>query len=255
MRKLFDKEYRISLGYGIVDALHYIPHEGVDFATPVGTLIYAPEKAVVTKLSIDNAGALILNLEFVRDRKEGIYYAHLSKFNCKQGDIVEPSKIIGYSGNTGISSGPHTHVSWYYGGKVLDPMPYLNAGQLKPSNNSNKEEAMYKEKYEKLQVEHNLQTQDLSNKNDYVDAAVKALGIEKSSLSKPEDLYLAISSIKIDNSTLKGQVNDLTTQVETLTKRVNNQATEIARLKEQKVTKTAIDTESALVKLLKGLFK
>jgi murein DD-endopeptidase MepM/ murein hydrolase activator NlpD len=40
-------------------------------------------------------------------------YAHLSSFAVAKGDIVKSGQVIGYSGNTGYSTGPHLHFTVY----------------------------------------------------------------------------------------------------------------------------------------------
>jgi len=62
------------------------------------------------------------------------WYAHLSEFLCKVGDYVERGGIIGKSGDTGRSTGPHLHLTvqrighgldGYWLRDVVDPLPLL----------------------------------------------------------------------------------------------------------------------------------
>lgn len=83
------------------------PHGGVDFAINIGEPIYAVFDGVVRVAQVNGGyGNMILirhynNLETL--------YGHLSKIKVKVGQVVKAGDIIGYSGNTGFSTGPHLH--------------------------------------------------------------------------------------------------------------------------------------------------
>lgn len=98
-------------------------HAGMDFSANVGTPIYATGDAQVVRADnvLSGYGNLIeLNHGYgYRTR-----YAHLSKYNVKKGQQVKRGEIIGYSGSTGRSSGPHLHYEVYYQGKVVNPLNY-----------------------------------------------------------------------------------------------------------------------------------
>ena len=83
------------------------PHGGIDFALSVGEPIYSVFDGVVRVAQVNGGyGNMILvrhynNLETL--------YAHLSKMIVKVGQEVKAGDIIGYSGNTGFSTGPHLY--------------------------------------------------------------------------------------------------------------------------------------------------
>ena len=52
-------------------------------------------------------------------------YAHQSGFAASTGQRVSQGQIIGYSGNTGSSTGPHLHFEVRVNGAAQDPMAYL----------------------------------------------------------------------------------------------------------------------------------
>ena len=53
------------------------------------------------------------------------YYAHLEKMNVKPGDIIHKGDVVGVSGNSGRSTGPHLHYEVHYLGRSLDPIEFL----------------------------------------------------------------------------------------------------------------------------------
>ncbi|MBT6143177.1 M23 family metallopeptidase, partial [bacterium] len=91
-------------------------HPGVDIKLPVGTPIVAIANAVVTKTKQSEVGFgnhIVLRHNNVPDLESGdtqtlfSSYAHLSSIVVSPGEIVTVGQIIGYSGNSGLSSGAH----------------------------------------------------------------------------------------------------------------------------------------------------
>ncbi|PSV52692.1 M23 family metallopeptidase [Photobacterium sp. GB-1] len=100
-------------------------HDGLDFAAKSGTPIYAPADAVIEKAKSSKHGygnQLILNhaMGFVST------YSHMSKFNVKAGQFVNKGELIGWTGNSGLSTGPHLHYEIHFLGKPLNPRPFVN---------------------------------------------------------------------------------------------------------------------------------
>jgi murein DD-endopeptidase MepM/ murein hydrolase activator NlpD len=97
-------------------------HEGTDYSVLVGTPVGAAKDGTVefagTGNGFDNYGNYI-----VIDHGDGThsYYAHLSGFDVEEGDIVTQGQLIGESGNTGRSSGPHLHFSIRKDGDTSGP--------------------------------------------------------------------------------------------------------------------------------------
>jgi murein DD-endopeptidase MepM/ murein hydrolase activator NlpD len=98
-------------------------HEGIDFGVPEGTPIRAAKGGTVIIASyqggygnytcIDHGGGL------------STCYGHQSSFAVSAGQSVDQGQIIGYSGNTGASTGPHLHFEVRINGVAQDPMGYL----------------------------------------------------------------------------------------------------------------------------------
>jgi murein DD-endopeptidase MepM/ murein hydrolase activator NlpD len=95
----------------------------MDFSTDVGTPIYATGDGKVIRANnrLSGYGNLI---EIDHGYGYLTRYAHLSKYNVKQGQTVKRGDIIGYSGSTGRSSGPHLHYEVHYQGNVVNPINY-----------------------------------------------------------------------------------------------------------------------------------
>ncbi len=107
----------------IVNGQARSPHSGTDFKASAGTPIHAP-----------NAGriALAQDLYFagntvIIDHGLGLYtyFAHLSKFEVKQGDQVEKGQVVGLVGSTGRVTGPHLHWTARLVGARIDPLSIL----------------------------------------------------------------------------------------------------------------------------------
>jgi murein DD-endopeptidase MepM/ murein hydrolase activator NlpD len=92
-------------------------HTGIDLRASIGTPIKAALSGTV--VGVGNTDVLASCLSYGKwimvKHPNGLstLYAHLSVHSVKQGDQVVTGQIIGYSGNTGYSTGPHLHFSVY----------------------------------------------------------------------------------------------------------------------------------------------
>ena len=103
-------------------------HSGCDFAVPVGTEVLAVADGTVANANWGKA----YGVQIVQTLPDGTFfiYAHLSKSLVKPGDKISKNQVIGKSGNTGNSSGPHLHIEQrsnvrWSAGKDLDPAGIL----------------------------------------------------------------------------------------------------------------------------------
>lgn len=98
-------------------------HEGIDIAVPEGTPIRASKGGTVIMASFNGGYG---NYTCI-DHGSGLStcYAHQSGFVAGSGQSVTQGQIIGYSGNTGSSTGPHLHFEVRVNGAAQDPMGYL----------------------------------------------------------------------------------------------------------------------------------
>jgi murein DD-endopeptidase MepM/ murein hydrolase activator NlpD len=97
-------------------------HNGVDFGAKIGTPIYAASGGVVMGVGdtdISCRGASYGKWVLIR-HPNGLatLYAHLHLIKSIAGQEVRAGDIVGYSGNTGYSTGPHLHFTVFVGNAV-----------------------------------------------------------------------------------------------------------------------------------------
>ena len=110
-RQPFVGDYPITQRYGEVIpgvTKNGKPHTGIDYACPVNTPVLASADGIVLKAGWDSTGygncVIILH---AKDR--ATLYAHLKECAVYDNQKVHQGDVIGWSGNTGNSTGPHLH--------------------------------------------------------------------------------------------------------------------------------------------------
>ena len=107
--------------------LHVVmPHNGVDFAAPAGTPVYAAAAGVIRSAGDSGPCGNMVQI----DHPNGLTsaYCHLSRFGpIHPGEHVETRQLIGYVGQTGRATGPHLHFAvkrWNKAGQeiFIDPL-------------------------------------------------------------------------------------------------------------------------------------
>ena len=93
-------------------------HNGTDFAAPTGTPVMASGNGTVIKAGWCGNGGNCVRIRHNSSYTTG--YGHLSKFATKRGRRVRQGQIIGYVGNTGMSTGPHLHYTVSFNGKFIN---------------------------------------------------------------------------------------------------------------------------------------
>ncbi|MBI5698751.1 M23 family metallopeptidase [Candidatus Saganbacteria bacterium] len=98
-------------------------HRGQDLRAPVGTRVLAPNRGQVIVAQFFKAFGGTVAI----DHGQGIdtLYFHLSKIMVKEGQEVEVGDLLGLSGNTGISSGPHLHWGMSVHNVRVDPIQWV----------------------------------------------------------------------------------------------------------------------------------
>jgi len=103
-------------------------HYGQDITVNNRTPIYAPADGIVK--SARYMGGFGKSLKIDHGFGYTTFYAHLSKFNIERGKKIKRGDLIGYSGNTGRSTGPHLHYEVHYYGKPQNPLDYFFSGYM-----------------------------------------------------------------------------------------------------------------------------
>ena len=95
-------------------------HRGTDFAAPQGTPIMASGDGVITSAKWCGGGGNCIKIK--HNSTYTTIYAHMLKFakGMKSGIKVKQSRIIGYVGSTGMSTGPHLHYEVVVNGKKVN---------------------------------------------------------------------------------------------------------------------------------------
>lgn len=117
-------------------------HDGIDYGIPEGTPVYAVDDGYVEiSMAITSGGSpgngtttpdgipYTSYGEVIKIKSDGgkeTYYAHLSKRLVSKNTRVKRGQLIGYSGNTGNSSGAHLHFELRINGVPTDPSPYMS---------------------------------------------------------------------------------------------------------------------------------
>lgn len=98
-------------------------HKGIDIATRRDTEITSPANGVVTYKGYDSGLGRVVKI----NHGYGIQtiYGHMAKDNVRIGQKVKRGDVIGFVGNTGMSTGPHLHYEVYVNGLPVNPIQYI----------------------------------------------------------------------------------------------------------------------------------
>lgn len=102
-------------------------HAGMDFRVPYGAGVRAAGAGTVVSAGWNGGYGRMVEI----DHGDGITtrYAHLSKIKVKAGDKVGRGTIIGKTGSSGRSTGPHLHYEVRRNGTAIDPLRFIKAGK------------------------------------------------------------------------------------------------------------------------------
>lgn len=98
----------------------YRPHLGIDYASAIGTPVQSVGDGTVVEVATKNGAG-----KYVKIKHNSVYssaYLHLSKFgkNVKKGVKIKQGQVIGYVGNSGLSTGPHLDFRFWKNGSLVN---------------------------------------------------------------------------------------------------------------------------------------
>lgn len=99
------------------------PHKGHDWAVNTGTKVVASADGIVEKAYYSDSygyNVLVNHGNGMETR-----YAHLSSLSVKTGERVKQNQLLGLSGSTGQSTGPHLHFEVIKNGRRVNPLIYV----------------------------------------------------------------------------------------------------------------------------------
>jgi murein DD-endopeptidase MepM/ murein hydrolase activator NlpD len=98
------------------------PHFGVDYAAPVGTPVHSIGDGRIISARTELGSGRVVKIQ--HNSVYSTAYLHLSRFGegVSAGNFVKQGDIIGYVGNSGLSTGPHLDFRFYQNGSPVDPL-------------------------------------------------------------------------------------------------------------------------------------
>jgi murein DD-endopeptidase MepM/ murein hydrolase activator NlpD len=122
-KPIADGVLRSGFGYRRHPILGYSKmHTGVDWSNRIGTPIYAAGNGTVIKAEWDSGYGRRIEIQHTNGYVTA--YSHQSRFanGIRPSARVRQGQVIGYVGNTGLSTGPHLHYEVLINGHFVDPM-------------------------------------------------------------------------------------------------------------------------------------
>ncbi len=101
-------------------------HKALDLAGWPGTAIQASAGGEIVKSGLWGPYGNMIEIDHGNGFKSR--YGHMRKLKVKKGDFVVSGQAIGEMGKTGRATSSHLHFEVWFDGKVVDPLPYLKAG-------------------------------------------------------------------------------------------------------------------------------
>lgn len=108
---------------------YYRMHDGDDIGGRCGAPIKAAQSGVVVKAAMGYNGGSGNNVRIAHGKIDSVDvqtgYLHMERYVVRAGQKVDQGDLIGYVGNTGLSTACHLHFSLYENGRGTDPMKYI----------------------------------------------------------------------------------------------------------------------------------
>ena len=107
-------------------------HIGIDIAAPMGAPVKAPADGTVFFAGTENLNGKCIRIDHgtINGASVKSTLIHLNSYNVQKGQKVKQGTQIGTVGSTGISTGPHLHISIYRNGSPVDPLKYIDRNKF-----------------------------------------------------------------------------------------------------------------------------
>jgi hypothetical protein len=117
-------KFRLTGQYGEMSLVRdFHPHSGIDFAMPEGTTLRSISNGIVDRV-FDGTTNIGKGVSIQLPDGTRTIYGHMSDVKTHVGEHIHAGEIIGLSGNTGNSTGPHLHFGMKdASGHFIDPTP------------------------------------------------------------------------------------------------------------------------------------
>jgi len=102
-------------------------HTGMDFRAPIGMPAKVTAAGVVTRAGW--AGGYGRMVEVDHGNGFATRYGHLSEIDVAVGQKLATGDVIGRTGSSGRSTGPHLHYEVRHNGEAVDPLRFLTVGK------------------------------------------------------------------------------------------------------------------------------
>ncbi|MEO8555288.1 MAG: M23 family metallopeptidase [Actinomycetota bacterium] len=104
-------------------------HAGEDFGVPIGTNLVSMSTGTIVFAGQESGYGTIVKIRYWDGTVS--FYGHMSRVAVTAGEVVAPGDVVGQSGNTGESTGPHLHLEIHPGGSAaINPLPWLTSHQV-----------------------------------------------------------------------------------------------------------------------------
>ncbi|PZU05318.1 MAG: hypothetical protein DI619_00860 [Francisella sp.] len=123
----FPHQGRMTSGFG--ERIHPITraismHEGIDLSGVIGAPVKSTASGIVVFAGRNRGYGNVIKIQ--HEHGYMTVYAHLSKIQVSDGQLVHAGDIIGNLGDTGRSTGPHLHYEVRYNNMPVNPTSYLS---------------------------------------------------------------------------------------------------------------------------------
>lgn len=102
-------------------------HSGMDFRAPIGMAAKVTAAGVVTKAGWNGGYGRMVEVD--HDNGFATRYGHLSEIDVVVGQKLAAGDIVGKTGSSGRSTGPHLHYEVRHNGEAIDPLRFLTVGK------------------------------------------------------------------------------------------------------------------------------